>query len=243
MIILFTDFGTTDPYIGQMKAVLAQQVPNEQIIDLFHHVPNFEITAGAYLLPAYIDEFPQHAVFICVVDPGVGGQREAIVARIDDQWFVGPDNGLLDVLAARARKIDWWHIDVDMSQVSSSFHGRDVFAPVAAQIARGDLSSLQPWAGNKQIASMPEDVPRIVYVDHYGNLISGYRAENVPDGKCIHFKGRLVCNARTFSDVSAKQAFFYKNANGLLEIAVNQGSAADHFEAQAGDRFSFSEKK
>jgi len=239
MIILFTDFGTTDPYIGQIKAVLAQQAPNEQVIDLLHHVPDFEITAGAYLLPAYVNEFPEESIFVCVVDPGVGGEREAIVARIDKQWFVGPDNGLLDVLAMRAKDVEWWHINYDDSQVSASFHGRDIFAPIAALIASGDLSALRPCAETRAIASMPDDITRIVFIDHFGNLISGYRYDSLQNGNEIHFKGKRICRARTFSDVSPGEAFFYKNSNGLLEIAVNQGSAAEKFNAVAGDRFSF----
>ena len=239
MIILFTDFGTTDPYIGQMKAVIAQQAPNEQVIDLLHHVPNFEITAGAYLLPAYVSEFPTESIFICVVDPGVGGPREAVVARISDKWFIGPDNGLLDVLAKRAGNTQWWHIDMDTRDVSASFHGRDIFAPVAAQIATGDVSSLRKWEGDKTIANMPDDSTRIVYIDHYGNLITGYRFDSLPNGSVIHFKGKKVSRARTFSDVPPGQAFYYRNANDLLEIAVNQGSAADTFKASVGDRFTF----
>ena len=241
MIILFTDFGTTDPYIGQMKAVFAQLVPHEQIIDLFHHVPNYEITAGAYLLPAYVKEFPIGSIFVCVVDPGVGGKREAIVAKLDGQWFVGPDNGLLDVLAQRSTNVEWWHINSDPNIVSASFHGRDIFAPIASQISQSDLSALVSWRESKQLASMPEDVARIIYVDHYGNIISGYRFENITDTGELFFKGKKISQARTFSDVLPNQAFYYKNANGLLEIAVNQGSAEEMFDAKVGDRFSFIE--
>jgi len=241
MIILFTDFGTTDPYIGQMKAVFAQLVPNEQIIDLFHHVPNYEITAGAYLLPAYINEFPLGSIFVCVVDPGVGGKREAVVAKLDGQWFVGPDNGLLDVLAQRSSNIEWWHIQSDPSLVSASFHGRDIFAPIASKISQGNFSDLVPWEEPKQLASMPGDVARIIYVDHYGNLISGYRFESLKDKGELFIKGKKIAQARTFSDVLPGQAFYYNNANGLLEIAVNQGSATEKFNAKVGDRFSFME--
>lgn len=239
MIILFTDFGTTDPYVGQIKTVLAQLAPNETVIDLLHHVPNFEISAGAYLLPAYVDEFPKYSVFVCVVDPGVGGLREPVVAKIDNQWFVGPDNGLLDVLASRARTVEWWQIDIDESNVSASFHGRDIFAPVAAEVSQGDLSSLIKKEEVKQIPSMPDDITRIIYIDHYGNLISGYRSESLAGRSEILIKNKKVCCARTFSDVLPGQEFFYKNANGLLEIAVNQGSAAEKLNVKVGDRFSF----
>lgn len=236
MIILFTDFGTTDPYIGQMKAVLTREAADEQVVDLFHHVPDFDIKAAAYLLPAYVDEFPQGAIFICVVDPGVGSSRNGCVLEIDGRWFVGPNNGLFDVLVHRSHKAKFWRILDGVFEKSTSFHGRDVFAPVAARLAHGDLSNLAKKDIKKSInQNIDSDLDRIIYIDHFGNLIVGYRFDYLPADCEIAVSGENVQPATTFSDVPEGQPFYYKNANGLLEIAVNQGSAQEYFKAEHGE--------
>ena len=102
MIVLFTDFGIQDPYVGQLKSVLEQKSPGTPVIDLMHQVPDYNIRAAAYLLPAYVNEFPPNSIFVCVVDPGVGGERIPCVAQIDQRWFVGPENGLFSVLQQRS---------------------------------------------------------------------------------------------------------------------------------------------
>jgi S-adenosylmethionine hydrolase len=139
MIVLFTDYGLTDSYVGQLHAVIAQAAPGEAVIDLLHHVPNHDIRAGAYLLPAYAAEFPEETVFICVVDPGVGSRRAPVMLRAFGQWFVGPDNGLFQLLARRDVDHQAYIIDWRPERLSHSFHGRDLFAPVAAMLARGEF--------------------------------------------------------------------------------------------------------
>jgi len=228
MIALFTDFGSQDPYIGQLHAVLAQHAPAIPVIDLFHHVPNHDIRAGAYLLPSYISAFPEDTVFMCVIDPGVGGERRPLFMRSDNSWFVGPDNGLFQILARRATRHDCFAIDWRPDNLSHSFHGRDLFAPVAAMLARG----AQPDATPVELslhhdAEWPDDLAEIVYIDHFGNAISGYRASKLPHNVKIKIDGNLLRHATTFSDVDKGEAFWFENANGLVEIAVNRGSAAE----------------
>src|SRR5205085_2477038 len=134
MIVLFTDYGVGDPYVGQLHAVLAREAPGIPVVDLFHGVPSFDVRAGAYLLPAYVREFPEDSVFLCVVDPGVGGERKPAMVRADGRWYVGPDNGLLSILAARAGSVESYAIAWRPPGLSASFHGRDLFAPVAARL-------------------------------------------------------------------------------------------------------------
>ena len=142
MIVLFTDFGVTGPYVGQMKAVLCQRAPTVPVIDLMHDAPNYDTQASAYLLASLVSEFPEESVFLCVVDPGVGGQRRPVIARINRRWYVGPDNGLFNTIARHAldtskgmSEIQWWEITWRPERLSSSFHGRDLFAPVAIILA------------------------------------------------------------------------------------------------------------
>src|SRR5262245_43152944 len=134
MIVLFTDFGADDIYVAQAKAVLFEQAPGTLVLDLLHNVPNFDAKAGAHLLAALQSQFPAGCVFLAVVDPGVGSMRDATLLEADGKWYVGPDNGLLSVVAARAAKARNWRIIWRSQALSSSFHGRDLFAPVAAWV-------------------------------------------------------------------------------------------------------------
>src|SRR5215475_5546247 len=141
MIVLFTDFGTDDIYVAQVKAALMQHAdPGTPILDLLHAAPNFDARAGAHLLAALQASFPVGSVFLAVIDPGVGGARDAVVLEADGKAYVGPDNGLLSVVAARAAKARTWRITWRPPATSASFHGRDLFAPIAAWIAAGHLA-------------------------------------------------------------------------------------------------------
>ena len=136
MIVLFTDFGLHGPYTGQMKAVLHQMAPSIPIIDLFSDAPVGNPKASAYLLASYAAWFSAGAVFLCVVDPGVGGARPAIILEADGRWYVGPGNGLFELVQRRARQARSWDITWKPEHLSASFHGRDLFAPVARTMAR-----------------------------------------------------------------------------------------------------------
>ncbi|MBI5611692.1 MAG: SAM-dependent chlorinase/fluorinase [Gammaproteobacteria bacterium] len=237
MIALFTDFGLHDPYVGQLHAVLAQQAPGVPVIDLFHAVPNYDIRAAAYLLPAYTALFPPETIVVCVVDPGVGSARRAVMVRADGRWYVGPDNGLFHVLAQRAGAADSHEILWRPAQLSASFHGRDLFAPVAATLARGETPRSEPAALTPPPGEWPEDLAQVVYIDHYGNAVTGVRAAGVDRSRRIRVDGRVLANARTFSVIPAGQACWYENANGLIEFAVNRGDAAQTLGLRLGDSF------
>lgn len=237
MITLFTDFGGDDIYVAQVKAVLLEHAPAGTVItDLLHRVPNFDAKAGAHLLAALQPSFPLGTVFLAVVDPGVGSARDAAVLEADGKWYVGPDNGLLSVVAARAAKARTWRIVWRPQVLSASFHGRDLFAPMAGRIAGGDLPAdeLQETAGlNVQLGA--GDLSEVIYVDHYGNALTGLVARNVPRSATIEAGRHSFAYARVFADVAAGSAFWYENSVGLVEIAVSHGSARDMLGLGIGD--------
>lgn len=227
MIVLFTDFGRKGPYIGQMQAVLARAAPDVAVIDLLADAPAFNPRAAAYLLPAFIDEFPDGTVFLGVVDPGVGmGGRDPVVLEADGRFFVGPGNGLFELIARRASQRCWWRIAWRPENVSASFHGRDLFAPVAARLAAGDRSGLEPIKGDTTGAGWPDDLGEVIYIDGYGNAMTGIRGDSACSTAGMEVAGRTLEYRRTFGEAPAGSAFWYINSIGLVEIAVNQGSAA-----------------
>lgn len=236
MIALFTDFGLEGPYVGQMKAVLHRLAPGMTVIDLFADVPPFDAQGAAYLLAAYAKDFPEKTVFLCVVDPGVGGDRRAAVVRADGRWYVGPDNGLFNVVARRARTLEWWDIKWRPDRLSASFHGRDLFAPVAARLACGEMPPGDMQAPETRLfRDWPEDLARVVYIDRFGNVMTGIRASTLGIDTVLELGGQRLQRARIFSDVPPGTGFWYENANGLAEIAVNQGRADQRLRVKAGD--------
>ena len=199
-------------------------------------VPAFNARAAAYLLAAYAPAFPRGAVFLAVVDPGVGGARQPLVVAADGRWYVGPDNGLLALVARRAETAQAWQITWRPTALSSSFHGRDLFAPVAARLARGEdpPGSPCPLAGLAG-ADWPEDLAEVVYLDRFGNAVTGLRAKGLPEHTALLAGGHRLERARTFSDVAVGSAFWYENANGLVEIAANQARVERLLGLQVGD--------
>ncbi len=229
MIVLFTDFGRDGPYTGQMQAVLQRAAPGCAIIELFCDAPACDPRAAAYLLAAYAPEFPAGTVLLCVVDPGVGGARQGLVVEADGRWYVGPDNGLFELVARRAgRPPRWWSITWQPQRLSNTFHGRDLFAPVAARLALGHAPPGAPLpADGARRPAWPDDLAEVIYIDGFGNAMTGLRAAKVAAQARLAVAGRSLACARTFEDVPAGAAFWYENANGLVEIAVNRGRAAD----------------
>ena len=226
MIVLFTDFGLCGPYTGQMKAVLHQMVPGIPIIDLFADAPVGNPKASAYLLAAYAKSFGSGTIFLCVVDPGVGSTRPAIILEAEGCWYVGPGNGLFELVQRRASSTHSWDIGWKPERLSASFHGRDLFAPVAAMLARGEPPPGRPHNdGAHRRKYWPDDLSEIVYVDHFGNAMTGLRAIMLSQNARLVAAGRVLERAGTFSDRPPGMGFWYENSNGLAEIAVNQGRA------------------
>ena len=234
MIVLFTDFGLQGPYTGQLHARLMQLAPGVPVINLFSDLAPFDVQAAAYLLPSYSEGFPPGTVFLCVVDPGVGSERPAVILKTDDYWYVGPNEGLFALVARRANRVECHELP-PATGVSSSFHGRDVFAPVAAQLATGQAVDAQPLpAGEVEQPGWPDDLFRVVYVDRYGNAVTGIRAGQLGMTRVIHVKGHALHAQRTFSDVPSGTPFWYENSSGLIELAVNRGRADEQLGAVVG---------
>ncbi len=226
MIVLFTDFGLEGPYVGQMKALLRRQAPDVPVIDLMHDAPAFAIEESAHLLAALIGGFAEQTVFLCVVDPGVGtAAREPAVLHADGRNFVGPDNGLLDVIAGRAEAVDLRHIQWRPHSLSASFHGRDIFAPIAARIATRQTVATSDANAGGRFTPTGHDLARVIYIDRFGNAITGLRAALLAADREITAGAYRITHATTFGDVPVGQAFWYENSIGLVEIAVNRGSA------------------
>jgi S-adenosylmethionine hydrolase len=240
MIVLFTDFGADDIYVGQLKAALLKElIANRTIVDLLHSVPPFEVRAGAHLLAALQSRFPAGTVFLAVVDPGVGTARDAVILQADDKWYVGPDNGLLSVLSARAANSRAWRIVWRPQGLSASFHARDLFAPVAALIAENSLAAdriQELEALNVQFG--PDDLAEVIYLDHYGNALTGIRAASVPRTHAIVVREQRLSYARVFAEAPAAGAFWYQNSIGLVELAADRADAASLLGIEVGDAVS-----
>ena len=239
MIFLFTDFGHQGPYVGQMHAVLAVRAPGVPIIDLMHDAPAHDPRAAAYLLAALACDFPAGSVCCAVVDPGVGTERPPVVLDADGRWYVGPGNGLFELIRRRAKSCREHVVRWRPERLSASFHGRDLFAPVAARLA-GDGGPTADWLGagveTRAGADWPDDLAEVVYVDRFGNLMSGLRAANIAATAVLELDGHAVRHARTFGDAPAGAVFWYENSSGLVEIAMPNASAAAALDAGAGSR-------
>ncbi|MEQ1662730.1 MAG: SAM-dependent chlorinase/fluorinase [Thiobacillus sp.] len=235
MILLFTDFGTRDPYVGQMKARLATDAPGQIIVDLLHESPDYNAHAGAHLLAALATGYPPGSVFVAVVDPGVGTTRDGVVVFAGGHWFVGPDNGLMSVVVARNTDSKIWKITWQPPDLSATFHGRDVFAPIAAAIARGEFPHDKLAAQTALAVEFDAgDLLRVIYLDHFGNVWTGIRA--VEPGTRIAAGGHDFRHSESFGFVGKGEGFWFVNSVGLLELAVNRGSAAETFGLKLGDR-------
>lgn len=227
-IVLYCDFGL--PYTGAMKARLAQDAPDHPIIDLFHDVPVYDVRAGSVLLAPHATDFPQGSVFVCVVDPGVGTDaRMPGAIHAGGRWFVGPLNGLFEHVLrrwphdAKAYEITW-----RPENLSASFHGRDLFSPIAARIATGNLEGLAPLDMDQvRHADFPDDLAEVVYADGFGNLITGVRVESLGPNDALAVAGRVLARRRTFGECESGSLFCYENAVGLMEIAANRGNARE----------------
>lgn len=175
-------------------------------------------------------------MFLAVVDPGVGGKRDALVVRAGGQRFVGPDNGLLSILWQRRRARACWRIAWRPARLTPSFHGRDLFAPVAAALAAGRVR--RGWLARKsrpQVQLEPNELSRIIYIDHYGNALTGLRT--FKKSWRLRAGERRLAYARTFGD--ARAPFWYENSMGLVEIAAPHGSAARLLRLKIGGEVSW----
>lgn len=247
MILFASDFGYAGPYVGQVHAVLARRAPGVPVIDLMHDLPAFRPAAAGCLVrqmmwsmvPA-LTELPLDGtdsagdIVLAVVDPGVGTQRDPIIVETLGARYLGPDNGLfarvIDGEAAQAWRIDW-----RPEHLSDSFHGRDLFAPVAAMLAQGrPVPSTQVDTDLLVRPDRPGPLAEIIYCDRYGNAMTGIEAATLSEDAVLEAGGHDFRRARTFGEVPAGTGLWYANSLGLAELAVNQGSAVERFGLELG---------
>ena len=250
VIALMTDFGIGDGDVGVMKAVIAGITPDAHIIDITHNVAPQNVSSGAWILAASYHYFPKNTVFICVIDPGVGSTREALALHAGDWYFVGPDNGLFSYILSEQpihAAVLLTNSSYHLSTVSSTFHGRDIFAPVGAYLARGltdifyelgpsvDPDLLRRLEVGGAVRDGTTINAHIVHVDNFGNLITSIPLTLVPELYTVSqvqiiFKniGITVEKLRQYfaEGPDDGQAFIYGDSSGYVGIAVRNGNAA-----------------
>ena len=248
VVTLLTDFGTSDNYVAQMKAVMLAISPALRFIDITHDIGPQDVAQGAFLLESSAPWFPRGTVHLAVVDPGVGSQRTAVVLVAGGHAFVGPENGLL-LPAAQAMDGDlrgWELINVPPHgrTRSATFHGRDLFAPAAALLASGGRtpSGLGPPLTPPPRSITPSPDPRherVLHVDHFGNLVTSLPASALPGLRGIEIRGRTIDTiVRTYAEARGEAPFLLAGSSGRIEISVALGSAARELGVETGERVS-----
>ena len=245
IVTLTTDFGLSDAYVAQLKAPLVRECPQVRLIDVTHNVPRHDILCGSITLERAIDGFPPGTVHLAVVDPGVGTDRRLIVAAIKGQFVVCPDNGLI-TWAWRLHRGRFAHeITWRPSTSSSTFHGRDIMAPIAGRLAsaRDDLASFARPIDDPVLLDLNPAAPdatrgRVIHIDHFGNATTNIRQESVRDRLALNVcVGRKAIGKvrRTYWDVAPGRPLALIGSSGLLEIAVRDGSARENLALNVGD--------
>jgi S-adenosylmethionine hydrolase len=231
IITLLTDFGTSDSYVAEMKAVLLSGVPSATLVDISHQVSPGDMRAGQYLLGRAWKHFPRGTVHVAIVDPGVGTERRALAAEHEGHRFVAPDNGLLSFLPKDARYVS---LPVPAS-AAATFHGRDVFAPAAARLASGAaLADLGEPITDPCFTPLPVAkhdhltvIGEVIYVDRFGTLVTNIPGDAVQPGARIRIEDSEAGSLRrTFRDVARGALVAFVGSGGTVEIAVRDGSAA-----------------
>ncbi len=237
IITLTTDFGTRDGYVGAVKGVIARLAPDTTIVDIAHDIPRGDVAHAAWVVSTSCQEFPHGTIHVVVVDPGVGGARHEVIVKVVGHWFVGPDNGAFAYVAERVS--DAWAIEsaaFRAKRVNRTFHGRDIFAPAAAAIARGvDVTSAGPMVrltGALPWGTRARGQGRIVHVDHYGNLVT-----DLPPGEAgdaVTVAGHTLPIVGTYEDVAPGELLAYVGSARTIEIAVRDGRADARLDVPRG---------
>jgi len=256
LITLLSDFGLRDPYVAEMKAVILTLCPEARIIDISHFIEKFDVRMGAFVLASAARYFPKDTIHVAVVDPSVGTRRRGVLVATKHAFYIGPDNGLLMLAAQRDAIMHVYSIKnpkLMLTRVSSTFHGRDVFAPAAAHLANGT----PPGYFGREIKDYvvphfatplqrgDKIVGEILHVDDFGNIITNVMRRvfektlfKPKEPLCLRlgkksFRANL-CSA--YGDVAPEVALVLIGSHDFLEIAVNQGNAAKKFRVKTGDR-------
>jgi S-adenosylmethionine hydrolase len=252
VITLTTDFGTGDAYVGSMKGVILSIHPFARIVDITHELPAHRILPAALLLRETCPRFPPGTIHVAVVDPGVGGRRTPLLLRIDDRFYIGPDNGLFGLLLADLPSQGAWKLQNPehfLHPVSSTFHGRDIFAPVAARLASGiPPEAFGPVAAEPSKLSVPPHVEEperltgeVLWIDRFGNCVSNLSERVVSQWAAgapftVHAaSNRIAAISKTYESAPRGEALGLINSMGYLEIACNQARAESVLGLREGD--------
>lgn len=246
VIALLTDFGTKDYFVGAMKGMILSHAPDVTIVDITHEIEPQNITSASFALRACYRNFPPGTIFVCVVDPGVGSNRRSIVVEKESYLFLAPDNGLLGFLLSGepAAVFELTNRDFFASEVSSTFHGRDIFAPAAAHLSKG-VSPLECGPPIADAVSVDIESTRhvapdeleaeVLAIDRFGNLITNLRPNELPRKFTIEVAGRRIEDLRNyFGEGPEGELFMIFGSAGFLEIAAFQASAKDILQIEAG---------
>lgn len=244
LITLLTDFGTTDAYVAEMKGRLLSLAPGAQLVDVSHTLAPGDVRAAAYIIGRVWRQFPGGTVHLAVVDPGVGTERHALAVSAHGHFFIGPDNGILSSVI-RDAEIGVATLPIS-DGVSSTFHGRDIFAPAAAALAGGAgiadigevfggvpvrISTREPYHEGKTL------IGEVIYVDRFGTLVTNFNAENLPEYASVEIEGVEIGKLRrTYGDVPTGGLVACLGSAGDVEIAVRDGSAARRFGIGVGGK-------
>jgi S-adenosyl-L-methionine hydrolase (adenosine-forming) len=251
MITLTSDFGLKDPYVAEMKGAILTINPNANIVDASHGVDKFNVRMGAFMLASAAPYFPKGTIHLAVVDPGVGTERRAIVVETKRGFFVGPDNGVL-MLAAQAQRIEHIYTLTNpkfmLADVSSTFHGRDIFAPAAAYLDKG----VAPKEFGPEITDAVAPTfaaveckdgslfGEVLYVDGFGNVITNLAQNELSTSKAVkvnlHHISLQLTVTKTYAQAKPQEPVALIGSHGFLELALNQGNFAEKYRVRAGDR-------
>jgi len=253
LIALLTDFGIKDGYHGIMKGVILGIAPDAQIIDLTHNISPQQVLEGALALSRAAPYFPPETIFIAVIDPGVGTSRRPIAARLGKHLYVAPDNGLLTAVLEQAERlqetVEIVHLDQPrfwLPEISTSFHGRDIFAPVGAHLANGvPLLELGSPMDNPMRLSMPTPYPiekgwrgQVMQIDHFGNLETNIKRQHLQGLEPVQVRfGNQIINrlVHSFGESQPGKLVALIDSSGYLSLCVVNGSASEYLQARLGD--------
>lgn len=253
VITLTADFGLRDPYVAEMKAVILGISPNATIVDITHDIEKFNIRMGAFILASASSYFPKGTIHMVVVDPSVGTHRRSLLIQTKQSFYVGPDNGVL-TLAARSEDIqriyEITNRKLMLPKISSTFHGRDVFAPAAAYLAnKSPLAEFGPEINKIVTPSFAKITKRkevltgeVLYIDSFGNIITNFRKKELKLVKVKDIvniklkKTRLELKfCKAYADAKRQKPLALVGSHNFLEISINQGNAAEVFKTKSGD--------
>jgi S-adenosylmethionine hydrolase len=255
-ITLLTDFGTADYYVAAMKGVILSVNPTASIVEITHDIPPQDIEAAAFVLLSCYRDFPPGTINVAVVDPGVGSSRRPILVNAGERFFVGPDNGLFSYILEKEETSKVVHVTAEQyfrQPLSNTFHGRDVFAPVAAELSRGTsadsfgpkiddavrLPSLKP-----ELTKNGKVKGRIIHIDHFGNCVTNIDRTVFADGFQLLVNGNKIKSIQaSYSEAKKKGLFAIWGSAGFLEISLRNGSAAKALKARRGDEVTLSDKE